>query len=701
MGSKRHPQFINRELSWLQFNARVLVEARREDVPLLERLRFVSIVASNFDEFFMVRVAAIKRQVAAGDYVQCPSGIRPSELLRRVVARSRDITDLAAATLEEELLPALARHGVRLRRPSDYTQQQRSFLQSHFREEVFPVLTPVRVSEEEPLRSVGNLRLHAAFLLRSEDKSERVAIVQIPPSLNRIIYLPDEPEVTSFALLEDVVVDHAAALFPGFTVAEHCLFRATRDADLGVDEEQDEDFVEAMEQVLDRRQFSDVVRLTVSAGSGSLGELLSERLGVDATHVFRIPEPLDHAGLTSICSITGHPDLRFPRWQQFDSPLVSDDEPLWDLISRRDVLLHHPFESFEPVVRLLTMAAADPDVLAIKMTLYRTSGDSSIVRALESAARNGKQVTVLVEIKARFDEERNIGWAESLERAGVIVVYGLANLKVHAKATLIIRRGSAGIQRFVHLGTGNYNDRTARLYTDIGLLTTRADIAYETALFFNAITGYSAVPALTKLVMAPVTMKTRLLQLIEREASRARSGESARILAKLNSLADPDVIRALYDASNAGTEIKLNIRGICMLVPGVPGQSENITVISIIDRYLEHARLCYFHNGGAPEIYAASADWMGRNLERRVELMFPIEDDIARKRVETILRITFSDNVKSHRMLPDGTYEAVQPKGRTAAVRSQAEFERIAGTDAQAPSEGDRAEFTVRRAPKG
>ena len=701
MAVSNNTRYINRELSWLEFNARVLHEARRPDVPLLERLRFVSIVANNFDEFFMVRVAAIKRQAAAGDYVRCPSGIRPSDLLRRITDRSREIIAQSSAILEDELLPLLAENGLRLRRTVDFTPQQKSFLHALFQEEVFPVLTPVRVSSEEPLRSVGNLRLHAAFLLTDEESTEQVAIVQIPSSLDRIVYLPDEPDVTSFALLEDVVITHAAALFPGYSVQEHCLFRVTRDADLGVDEERDEDFVEAMEQVLERRQFSDVVRLAVSAGAGRLSAILSARLGVDANEIFEIPEPLDHARLVGICSIAGRPELKYERWQQHDSPLITEDESLWDLIARRDVVLHHPFESFEPVVRLLAMAAEDPEVLAIKMTLYRTSGDSSIVRSLENAARNGKQVTVLVELKARFDEERNIGWADRLERAGVIVVYGLANLKVHAKATLIVRRGRVGVQRYVHLGTGNYNDKTARLYTDIGLLTCRSDIAYEVALFFNAITGYSAIPSLNKLVMAPIALKSRLLLLIEREAARARSGEPARILGKLNSLADPDIIEALYEASNAGVEIKLNVRGICMLVPGVRQQSERITVVSIIDRYLEHARIYYFHNGGSPEIFAASADWMVRNLERRVELMFPIEDEHARNRVQEILRITFSDTAKAHQLLPDGTYQARQPKGREAAVRSQEEFQQMASRHADLPDESDRTEFTVRRAPKG
>jgi polyphosphate kinase len=701
--------FINRELSWLEFNARVLQEATRTDVPLFERLRFICIVANNFDEFFMVRVAAVKRQIADGDYVQCPSGIKPSELLQRIIARTREIIATSYATLHGGLFPALADHGIVLKRPGDYTAHQKSLLQKLFRHEVFPVITPVRAVFGEPLPYVTNLRLHAAFILEpsadaetmpteAEEPGERLAIVQIPHSLDRIIFLPDEAGIRSFALLEDVVADHAAALFPGYTVKHHCLFRVTRDADLGVDEERDEDFVEAMEQLLESREFSDAVRLTISEGAGRLTEVLSSALRISSEEVFEVPQPLDLAGLNTLCSVPGFAELVYDRWQPCDSPLVTEEESLWDLLLRRDVLLHHPFESFEPVTRLLTLAAEDPDVLAIKMTLYRTSGDSPIVRALERAARNGKQVSVLVELKARFDEERNISWAESLERAGVIVVYGLARLKVHAKAMLIIRRGSSGIDRFVHLGTGNYNDRTARIYTDIGLLTSRSDIAYEAALFFNAITGYSAIPALRKLVMAPVALKPKLLQLIERETLRARSGEQASIVAKLNSVADPDVICALYEASTAGVEIKLNVRGICMLVPGVPGKSENITVVSIIDRYLEHARIYSFRNGGAVEIYGASADWMVRNLERRVELMFPIEDETARSRVEAILETTFDDNMRSHIMQSDGSYQP-STLSRNRKVRSQIEFQRLA-SEASAVDQGDRTTFTVRRPPK-
>ncbi|MFW5743599.1 MAG: polyphosphate kinase 1 [Spirochaetota bacterium] len=704
------PRFINRELSWLEFNARVLSEAARPDVPLLERLKFLCIVTSNFDEFFMVRVAAVKRQIQSGDFVQCPSGICPSELMRRIIARTRELVAQKYRCLHDDVLPGLANAGIVLRRPNELTPSQSSFLGKLFQDEIFPVLTPIRATVGQQVPYITNLKLHAAFTVEpqedvslvsdeEETSGEFLAIVQIPSSLDRIVYLPDDAGTVSFALLEDIIVQHAAALFPGYRVTDHCLFRVTRDADMGVDEERDEDFVEAMEQVLEHREFSEPVRLSVTSGADRLRSILADVVGIDEGEVFDKPGPLDLADFMKLTSLHGFDDLHYPRWQAFDPPGVRRDEPIWERIARRDLLLHHPFESFDPVVRFLDDAANDPAVLAIKMTLYRTSGDSPVVRALEAAAESGKQVTVLVEIKARFDEERNISWAERLERAGVIVVYGIARLKVHAKALLVVRREQNGIRRYVHLGTGNYNDKTARLYTDLGLFTARPDVAYEVGLFFNAITGYSAIPVLNKLCMAPVGMKTRLLQLIERETLRAKSDIQGRILAKLNSLADPEVIDALYRASQAGVTVKLNIRGICMLLPGVPGLSERISVTSIVDRYLEHARVYYFHNGGTPEVYAASADWMPRNLERRVELMFPIEDEQARSRAVSVLETAFADTTHAHAMQPDGSYTPVSPSDDADPVRSQLVFHERARDRADQDDATNQKVFEVRRKP--
>ncbi|HKJ85301.1 MAG TPA: polyphosphate kinase 1 [Spirochaetia bacterium] len=708
------PRYVNRELSWLEFNARVLHQALRTDVPLLERLKFLCIVTSNFDEFFMVRVASVKRQIKNGDFAQCPSGIAPSTLLDQIITRTRELVEQKYRCLIDDVLPGLAAAGLVLRRPDEYASAQASFITKLFQEEIFPVLTPVRATEGQEVPYVTNLRLHAAFIVEpqrdanliSEDGEQAtgkfLAIVQIPSSLDRIIFLPDEAGRVSFTLLEDVIVQHAAALFPGYRVVSHCIFRVTRDADMGVDEERDEDFVEAMEQVLAYREFSEPVRLSVSRGAGELRKILARVIGIDESEVFDKGEPLDTGALMGLTSLPGLDDLKYPRWPHYESPDVDPDESIWDSIRKRDILFHHPYESFDPVIRLLQEAASDSSVLAIKMTLYRTSGDSPVVRALEKAAEAGKQVTVLVEIKARFDEERNISWAERLERAGVIVIFGIARLKVHGKALLIVRREQHGVRRYVHLGTGNYNDKTARLYTDFGLLTASPDIAYEAGLFFNAITGYSAIPALNKLVMAPVGLKTRLLQLIDRETRRSSSDMPGRIDAKLNSLADPDVIEALYRASQAGVRVRLTIRGICMLVPGVNGLSENITVVSIVDRYLEHARVIYVHNGGAPELYASSADWMPRNLERRVELMFPIEDADARARVVAMLQLSFADTTNAHRMQPDGSYLPPSDTRTSKAIRSQEALQTIARERTRSTDVTNQKVFEVRRkAPRG
>jgi len=710
-------EFINRELSWIEFNARVIHQATRGDVPLLERLKFLCIATSNFDEFFMVRVASVKRQIAAGDFASCPSGIRPSELLDRIIRRVKELVELKYTTFLDHVVPGLAEHGLVLKRPANYTASQNSFLKKLFHDEILPILTPVRATVGKEIPYVTNLRLHAAFLLRpragadfltepaspeeaagpaSEDQ-EYLAIVQIPASLDRILFLPDGAGSVSFALLEDVVVQHAAALFPGYKLTESAVFRVTRDADMGVDEERDEDFVEAMEQVLARREFSEAVRLSIGMGAGRLRTILGEAMGIPNGEVFDKAEPLDVGSFMQIATMNGFDKLKDERWHSCDNPFLPTDEPLWDAIKRTDVLLHHPFERFDPVIRLLQDASRDDQVLAIKMTLYRTSGDSPIIQALERAARAGKQVTVLVEIKARFDEERNITWAERLEQAGVIVVHGIARLKVHAKALLIVRRERKGLQRYVHLGTGNYNYKTARLYTDVGLLTTRTEIAYETSLFFNAITGYSAVPAFSHLVMAPTALKSKILQLIERETMRASSGIYGKILGKFNSLADPDVIKALYNASRAGVEIELNIRGICMLVPGVSGQSENIRVVSVVDRYLEHARLLYVHNGGSPEIYASSADWMPRNLERRVELMFPLLDQRAIDRAKLILETGLADSTNGHQMQPDGSF--APPTGGSDGLRSQAFFHQRATEQAAGNGTANQKVFDVRRRP--
>jgi polyphosphate kinase len=727
--------YINRELSWIDFNERVLSEAANREVPVLERLKFLSIVSSNFDEFFMVRVASVKRQHQLNKPSTCPTGMSPREQLRRIHARVAELTERKYRVLLDEVFPQLATHGiVRVPRP-DWDTEQQAFVKRFFREQVFPVLTPVRARPGDSLSSVGNLRLHAAFLLEptedartdavglrdvveaptgdadgnasdgtapTPDGGEPVlAIVQVPPSLERVVYLPSEKsDVVTFTFLEQVILSEAYQLFPGFAVTEQCLFRVTRDADFGVDEERDEDFMEAMEQVIETRDRSAVVRLNINRGSQRLRRVLTDALALEEEEVFESADPLELRNLMDIVSISGYAELRDPPWKAMPSPWVDEEEPIWESIRRRDILLQHPYESFDPVVRLVQEAADDPETLAIKMTLYRTSGNSPIIRALERAAEKGKQVSVLVELKARFDEERNIGWAQRLERAGVIVVYGIARLKVHAKATLIIRRERDGVRRYVHLGTGNYNDKTARLYTDLGLLTSDENISYEVGRFFNAITGYSVIPGLQKLSIAPVGLKRRLLELIARETTRARDGGTGLIIAKMNSLADPEVIEALYDASRAGVKIRLNIRGVCMLVPGLAGTSENIEVVSVVDRYLEHTRAFCFENGGNGEVYLSSADWMPRNLDKRVELMFPIENPDLRRLVRRTLELFFLDNRKAHVLRSDGSWVRKNPSGGGAkTVRAQEEAyhrirDRLVGDEAE-----NREEFKVRRRP--
>ncbi len=693
--------YFNRDLSWVEFNARVLSEAENPAVPLLERLKFLSIVSSNFDEFFMVRVAALRRQIQSGQRSGCPTGMSATDQLAAIKSRVNELTAAKYRCLLEDLVPALTAEGIEVVAPDRWNEDQEFFGRRFFTEQVFPVLTPVRGERDEGMHYLASLRLHVAFLLSREGAEQteavRLVIVQIPPSIPRIVTLPSQQGRFSFTFLEQIIIRYANQLFPGYRIQDSCLFRLTRDADFGVDEEEDERFVEAMEMVLEGRQRSAIVRMQIHGGTPELRARIMEQHKVAEDVVYETPEPLDLRNLMDIYETDGFSSLRDPEWSSFESPFVNEDEPVFDSIRRRDILLHHPYESFDTVIRLLGEAADDPGVLAIKMTLYRTSGDSPVVKALEKAAENGKQVAVLVELKARFDEERNIAWAERLEKAGVIVVYGIARLKVHAKALLIVRREENGIRRYVHMGTGNYNDKTAKLYTDMGLLTADDDIAYEVGLFFNAITGYSVIPHQEKLIMAPTAMKGRVLEMIKREKLRAEANGSGLIIAKLNSLADIDVINALYDASCAGVEIDLNIRGICMLVPGVKNQSENIRVVSVIDRYLEHTRVFFFQNGGSEEYYLSSADWMPRNLEKRVELMFPLELPEIQRRVRRGLDLFFEDKQKGHTLKSDGTWKRKKGSGGRAQEEQYFRIRDRAGTE----QPENRQEFEVRRKPSG
>jgi polyphosphate kinase len=720
------PRFFNRDLSWIDFNERVLEEGLRGDLPPLDRFWFLSVVSANFDEFFMVRVAAMKRALRSGAGDD-PSGISLDELLRKTAEKVRSITERQYRCLLNEIFPLLRREGLELLRPGAYTLPRMDYLETFFLGQVYPVLTPLRLEEDEELPFIGGDNLYAAFLLDAEDEggdgraaretSPQIAVVQLPKGLDRIIWLPAdlsrqsaaesaEPRGGNWALLDDLVLTWGAYLFPGYLLRESMLFKINRDADFSVDEKRDEDFLEAMEELIEGRSHSPAVRMTYSAGSRRLKEELARRLELDEQDLYEVEGPMDLGSLMDLANVRGFDSLRLKPWKIYNNTAFSGDESLWDRISQRDVLIHLPYESFDPVVRFFQDAAADPQVISIKTALYRTGGNSAgssaavspIVRALEQAALKGKHVTAVVELKARFDEERNISWANRLEKAGVIVVYGIARLKVHAKISMVIRREKEGIKRYVHLSSGNYNDKTARLYEDLGLFTAREDIAMDASVFFNMLTGYSAIQSMRKLVIAPTNLKRRLLELIERETKRSNQEYPGRIVAKLNALADPDVIETLYRASQAGVKITLVVRGICMLIPGLTGLSENITVISIIGHYLEHSRIYYFANGGAEEYYLASADWMPRNLERRVELMFPVLQEDIKTRIRDILGAYCRDTAQARMLEHNGSWKRIS-KG-DEPFSAQEHFLSLAAKASEnlwAP----RQEFVVRRSVSG
>ena len=705
--------FFNRELSWIDYNERVLGEGLRKDLPPLDRLKFLSIVASNFDEFFMVRVAAIKRaKEASTDF----SGFNPAGLLESISRKVHSISARQSDVLIHEVFPALARGGLTFLRHEEWTLFQREYLESFFVREIYPLLTPLRVEDAEPLPSIDNYSIYTAFLLEEESNSgedenqgrEHVSIIRIPALPDRIVWLNREtagvdvqregPAPVCCALLEDLVQSYGSYLYPGYRVKERLVFKVNRDADFSVDEKRDEDFIEAMAEVLEDRGRSMPVRLVYSPGGEKLKNCLAQRLSLEEDDLYEAEGPLNLDSLYEL--IQGFDHLREKHWKIYSHPVISGDESLWDSISQEDLVLHLPYQSFDPVVRFFQEAALDPHVVAIKTTLYRTSGDSPIVRALEQASLSGKQVTAVVELKARFDEGRNISWANKLEKAGVIVVYGLARLKIHAKATVVMRREYGRIKRYVHLSTGNYNDKTAKLYEDISLFTAREDIAYDAGIFFNMITGYSAAQSMAKLMMAPITLKRRILELIAREIQRSSPEAPGRIMAKMNALADPDIIKALYRASQAGVRVQLNVRGTCMLVPGVEGLSENIRVVSVIDRYLEHSRIYYFANGGSEELYLASADWMTRNLERRVELMFPVLQSESRKIVHEFLSAYFRDNCQAWQLDSEGGWKRLEPGPDEKPFRVQSYFHSLAANALnEEHPDPVRGGFIVRRSP--
>ncbi len=675
-GPSNRPAYLNRELSWLEFDQRVLEEATDPSLPLLERLRFLAISGSNLDEFFRVRVGALQAQVEQGVTRPDPAGLTPRQQLEAISRRVQQLVETQYRCYLEDLEPKLSAAGIRRLRPETLTPAQRRILRRIFENEVFPILTPMAVTcrEDFPLLPNQVLSVCARLAPRQgdEDSADRFAVIPFGPGTSRFLPLPSETGVAHL-LLEDAVQMFADRFFAGERVAECIPFRISRNAEVELEEDKASDLLDEMEQLLTERRLAECVRLEIAeAASPQMLSFLTQVLRAPADQTYRIPGPLDLAAFLRIADQPGFEALKYEPWPPQPSPDFPPGERVVDVVSQRDVLLLHPYESFEPVQRLLDEAAADPDVLAIKQTLYRTSRDSPIVAALLRAAENGKHVTAVVELKARFDEARNITWARRLEEAGAQVIYGVKGLKTHAKCCLIVRRGGEqGIQRIVHFGTGNYNEVTARLYSDVSLMTADPDLGADAVEFFNAITGYSQPQRYRKLEAAPLTLRDTLLDLIQVEIEQARDGLPARILAKVNALVDPVLIDALYQASQAGVQIKLNVRGICCLRPGVRKLSESIEVVSIVDRFLEHSRIISFHHGGDPRVFIASADWMPRNLDRRIELLVPVEDAECSARLVETLETYFRDNVKARRLLPDGTHERIVPEPGETPLRAQ------------------------------
>ena len=662
--------YINRELSWMQFNERVLSEAEDLTNPLFERLKFLSISASNLDEFFMVRVASLKDMINAGYKKPDIAGMTAKQQLSAVLCNVHDFVDKQYEIYNKKLLPALLSSGVLICEEKDLTGKDSEYVDRYFDEFIYPVLTPMAVDSSRPFPLIRNKTLNIAALLTKKEGKDDVdfATVQVPDVLPRIIEIPGngkDGEVRKVIFLEQIIQRNVSKLFLNYNVLTSAPYRVGRNADLSIDEDEAEDLLKEIEKQIKKRQWGQAIRLEVSKDiDNKLLKLITKELKVEENEIYKIEGPLDLTFLMKMYKLEGFDHLKEHRYKEPQPvPEFSSDEDIFDVISKKDVLMHHPYETFENVVKFVEHAAVDPDVLAIKQTLYRVSGNSPIIAALAKAADNGKQVTVLVELKARFDEENNIVWAKMLEKAGCHVIYGLVGLKTHCKITLVVRREEDGIKRYVHLATGNYNDSTAKQYTDVGLFTCAPAFGEDATAVFNMLSGYSEPLGWNKLSLAPLWLKDRILYLIKREEEHALAGEPARIIAKMNSICHKEVIAALYKASCAGVKIDLIVRGICCLRAGVPGVSENITVRSIVGNFLEHSRIFYFENGGNPEYYASSADWMPRNLERRVEILFPVENEALRKKLMHILDLELKDTEKAHIMDADGVYVKPVIKG--------------------------------------
>ena len=670
--------FINRELSWLEFNRRVLEEAQDASQPLLERVKFLTIVSSNLDEFFEIRVAGIKQQIESETSDVGPDGLSPTDTFNAIQRNAHEMVATEYALWRDELMPALAKNGIRIHQATQLNAKRAAWARRYFHEEVFPMLTPLAVDASHPFPQLLNKSHNLFVRARAEKGGELLyAIVQVPRVLPRLILLPrgtkdDEP--WEYIYLADLIKHNIAELFPGLILEGIHAFRVTRNSDLYIDEEEADNLLRSIEQELRRSSRGDAVRLEVEMECPKdVRELLLEFFDLAEPDLYRLDGPLTMTHLAPLVANDAFANLKDRVFQPVRDPALPPHANIFEVMRKQDVLLHHPYESYDPIVELIESAAEDPQVLALKITLYRTSGDSSIVAALIHAANAGKQVTALVELRARFDEAANIQWARRLEEAGAHVVYGVVGLKTHCKMLLIVRRDTDRLRHYVHLGTGNYHPRTARSYTDFSLFTTNPKLTEEVAIVFNTLTGLASFPGLEKLLVAPFDLNKRLIGFIERERDHALAGRSARIIVKLNSLVDQEIIEKLYEASCAGVKIDLIIRGICCLRPKVPGLSESIRVVSIVGRFLEHSRIYYFANGGEPVVYLASADWMPRNFIRRVELAFPIEDSTLRDEViNEVLPRFVHDRVKARELQADGSYVRLQ--GTEGQPRSQAQL---------------------------
>ncbi len=657
--------FTNRELSWLDFNYRILGEAKDKSILLFERMKFLSITASNLDEFFMIRVASLKDMVHAKYEKADIAGMTPSEQLKAINEKTHEFVATQYNTYNRSLMPLMKAEKLFIKNHEDLNKEQVKAIEKYFNDTIYPVVTPMAVDSSRPFPLIRNKSLNIAALLENDGEFE-FATVQVPSVLPRYFEVPSENEgEVTLVLLEEIIERFIDKLFLNYKVVCAHPYRVMRNADLTIDEEDAADLLKEIQKQLKKRQWGEAIRLEVEEGMDKrLLKILKKELDIKDDDIFKISGPIDLTFLMKLYGLDGFAHLRDKKFIPVNHPQINPEENIFETIKKGDLLLHHPYQTFDPVVDFVKSAAVDPKVLAIKQTLYRVSGNSPIIAALAQAAENGKQVSVLVELKARFDEENNINWAKMLEKAGCHVIYGLKGLKTHSKITLVVRNEDDGIKRYVHLGTGNYNDATAKLYTDMGLLTCKNAIGEDATAVFNMLSGYSEPESWNKLSLAPLWLRDKFKALIKRETENAKAGKEAKIVAKMNSLCDKEIIKLLYEASRAGVKIDLIIRGICCLRAQVPGMSENINVRSIVGTFLEHSRIFYFYNDGKEEVFMASADWMPRNLDKRVEIMFPVEDEVLKEEVKHILEIQLEDTLKAHVMNGEGVYEKVDKRGK-------------------------------------